>query len=136
MTLIWTVSPDPITYAELVKTLFSQLPKGYWRLDIVTNTYRYIFLENNERDSRGVLSKVIICSASSKIQALSAKRSIKKCLKSIWIVFEVIRKVCVSFMWRKTQIGRWVQIQEVWKGVSNIITFALPKIAVSTFETS
>ena len=56
--LIWTVSPVPVTYAGLVKTLVSHLPKGYWRVDIIADT---------ERDSRGVFNKVIIRSASLRI---------------------------------------------------------------------
>ena len=67
MALIPTVSPVPVTYAELGKTLVSQLPKGYQRVDIIADTYRENSLKNNERDSRGVFNKVIICSALSRI---------------------------------------------------------------------
>ena len=38
MALIGTVSPVPVTYAALVKTLVSHLPKGYGRLDIIVDT--------------------------------------------------------------------------------------------------
>ena len=36
-------------------------------MDIIADTYRENFLKNNERDSRGVSNKVIICSTSSRI---------------------------------------------------------------------
>ena len=65
--LIRTVSSVSVTYAELAKTLVSHLPKGYQRVDISADTYRENSLENNERDSREVSSKVIIHSASSRI---------------------------------------------------------------------
>ena len=67
MALIRTVSPVPVTYAELVKTLVSHLPKGYRRVDIIADTYREKSLKNNGRDSRGVSNKVIIRSPSSRI---------------------------------------------------------------------
>ena len=67
MALIPTISPVPVTYAKLGKTLVSQLPKGYQRVDIIADTYRENSLKNNERDSRGVFNKVIICSALSRI---------------------------------------------------------------------
>ena len=38
MALIGTVSPVPVTYAALVKTLVSHLPKGYGRVDIIVDT--------------------------------------------------------------------------------------------------
>ena len=38
MALIVTVSPVPVTYAALVKTLVSHLPKGYGRVDIIVVT--------------------------------------------------------------------------------------------------
>ena len=66
MALIPTVSPVPVTYAELGKTV-NQLPKGYQRVNIIADTYRENSLKNNERDSRGVFNKVIICSALSRI---------------------------------------------------------------------
>ena len=47
MALIQTVSSVPVTYAELVKTLVSHLPKGYWRVDIVADTYRDNSLKND-----------------------------------------------------------------------------------------
>ena len=62
--LIRTVSPVPITYAELVKTLVSHLPKGYRRVDIIADTYRENSWKNNERDSRGVSNKADIRSTS------------------------------------------------------------------------
>ena len=65
--LIRTVSPVSVTYAELVKTLVSHLPKGYRRVDIIADTYRENSLKNNERDSRGVSNKVIIRSTWSRI---------------------------------------------------------------------
>ena len=38
MALIGTVSPVPVTYAALVKTLVSHLPKGCGRVDIIVVT--------------------------------------------------------------------------------------------------
>ena len=40
MALIRTISPIPVTYAELVKILDDRLPKGYRRIDIIADTYR------------------------------------------------------------------------------------------------
>ena len=40
MALIRTISPIPVTYAELVKILVDRLPKGYRRIDIIADTYR------------------------------------------------------------------------------------------------
>lgn len=65
MALIWTVSPVPVTYAQLVK-IVSHLPKVY-RVDIIAKTYRGNSSKNNERNSRGVSTKVIIRSASWRI---------------------------------------------------------------------
>ena len=67
MALIRTISPIPVTYAELVKILVDRLPNGYQRIDIIADTYREKSLKNNERDLRGVSNKVIVRSALSKI---------------------------------------------------------------------
>ena len=67
MALIRTISPIPVTYAELVKILVDRLPKGYRRIDIIADTYREKSLKYNERDRRGVSNKVIVRSALSKI---------------------------------------------------------------------
>ena len=67
MALIRTVSPVPVTYAKLVKTLVSHSPEGYQRGDIIADIYRENSLKNNQRDSRTVSIKVIIRSPSSRI---------------------------------------------------------------------
>ena len=68
MALIQTVSSVLVTYAELVKTLVSNLAKGYRRVDIIADTYSENSLKNNERGSQGVYNKVITRSASSRFQ--------------------------------------------------------------------
>ena len=67
MALIRTISPIPVTYAELVKILVDRLPKGYRSIDIIADTYREKSLKNNEIDRRGDSNKVIVRSALSKI---------------------------------------------------------------------
>ena len=44
--------------------MFQRLPQGY---DIVADTYRTNSLKNSERDIRGISSKIIVSSASSKV---------------------------------------------------------------------
>ena len=67
MALIRTISPIPDTYAQFATAIFSRLPSGYDRIDIVTDTYRTNSLKNPEREKRGVSSKILINSAASKI---------------------------------------------------------------------
>ena len=40
MAMIRTASPVPDTYVNLAKMLFSKLPAGYSRIDIVADPYR------------------------------------------------------------------------------------------------
>ena len=67
MATIRTASPVPDTYVNLAKMLFSKLPAGYSRIDIVADTYRLNSLKDPEREKRGISSKVLISSASAKI---------------------------------------------------------------------
>ena len=67
MALIRTVSPVPVTYAKLVKTLVIHSPEGYRMWDIIADIFRENSLKNNQRDSRTVSIKVIIRSPSSRI---------------------------------------------------------------------
>ena len=40
MAFIITIYHVPITYSDLAKATFTQLPYGYFRIDIVADTYR------------------------------------------------------------------------------------------------
>ena len=67
MALLRTVSPIPETYADLARILFNKIPPGYSRVDIVADTYKSNSLKDPERNLRGISSKVMISSSSSKI---------------------------------------------------------------------
>ena len=57
----------PSTYEELIWRYLSNLPKGYTRVDLVTDTYRENSIKRSERKCRGSFPKVMIGSSKSKI---------------------------------------------------------------------
>ena len=67
MALVRTLSGVCDTYKSLSYKLFSMIPKGYERIDIVADTYREQSLKNPERLKRGTSSRVMVQSALSKI---------------------------------------------------------------------
>ena len=66
MTLVRTLSGICDTYKDFACKLFSVIPKGYARIDIVADTYRETSLKNPERLKRGTSSRVMVQSALSK----------------------------------------------------------------------
>ena len=67
MALVGTLSGVCGTYKSLSYKLFSMIPKGYERIDIVADTYREQSLKNPERLKRGTSSRVRVQSALSKM---------------------------------------------------------------------
>ena len=67
MALIRTLPGLFDTYRDLSSSLFTMLPVGYDRIDIVSDTYRERSLKDPERVKRGTASKVMIQSSHSKI---------------------------------------------------------------------
>lgn len=67
MAMIRTISPIPQVYSELAEVILNKLPKGYFRIDIVADTYKKESIKNQERILRGESNKVIISSSSSRI---------------------------------------------------------------------
>ena len=67
MALIRTLPGLFDTYRDLSSSLFTMLPVGYDRIDIVSDTYRERSLKGPERVKRGTASKVMIQSSHSKI---------------------------------------------------------------------
>ena len=57
----------PETYEHLALKILNSIPKGYTRVDIVSDTYREISIRTAERQNRGTSSKISIKSEKSKI---------------------------------------------------------------------
>ena len=55
----------PENYEDLTWKMFSSCPKGFQRVDIVTDTYRNVSIKTGERKIRGRSDKVIIKSTKS-----------------------------------------------------------------------
>ena len=67
MAAVRLLAPIPATYEELVWKLLKTYPKGYGRIDIVSDTYRTISIKSGEREKRGSGKKIIEKSVKSKI---------------------------------------------------------------------
>eukprot|EP00794_Sanderia_malayensis_P014842 gene14842-biopygen11931 len=67
MAAIRTLTSIPETYEELTWKFLKSLPTGFFRVDIVADTYRPISLKAGERNKRGSSEKIIIKSPKSKI---------------------------------------------------------------------
>ena len=57
----------PENYEELAWKLLSSFPKGFQKEDIVADTYRNVSIKSEERESCGLIDKVIIKSTKSKV---------------------------------------------------------------------
>ena len=55
------------TFEERSMKFLQSLPKGYARLDIVTDTYRKASIKSSERRKRGSSAKILIGSIKSKV---------------------------------------------------------------------
>ena len=94
MAAIRLLAPIPVTYEELIWKLLKTFPKGYGRLDIVSDTYRTISIKSGEREKRGRGKKIMVKSVKSKIPRdfdnflLNAEN--KSCL--IELIFEFIKE--------------------------------------------
>ena len=67
MALIRTFKTYPDTFEALALKVFSSIPKGYRRVDIVADAYLPQSIKSVERDRRGTALKIIVRSAQSKL---------------------------------------------------------------------
>ena len=67
MAVIRTLTEIPENYEELTWKFMKTLPRNYYRVDIVADTYQETSIKTAERNKRGCSEKIIIQSAKSKI---------------------------------------------------------------------
>ena len=61
------LSTVPNTFEQLILKFIQALPKGYHRIDIVSDTYRNVSIKTAERKKRDTFSKILIGSLKSKL---------------------------------------------------------------------
>ena len=69
ITAVKAMTKIPETYKQLAWKFLAALPKGYYRIDLVANTYRDISIKSCERLDCGTSTRIMISSPLQEYQA-------------------------------------------------------------------
>ena len=70
---IRTMTKIPETYKQLARKFLAALRKGYYRIDLVADTYRDILIKSCEDLDRGTSTRIMISSSASRISSEFSK---------------------------------------------------------------